>query len=126
METVTIAHMTWEVTELTTGERVYMNTTDGITGVAVIGEPGKYHTVVMVDDETSPAFMYNNQDFSDWNAPRMWDILESLGEAMYDVEQDMREDDLDRYYSTGQDHDDSYDDYDPYDTEYDTDLHNEW
>lgn len=126
MTVATIAHMDWTVTELSTGERMYTNTTEGITGVAVIGDPGKFSTVIVVDDETSPAYVYDNGEYSDWNAPRVWDILESLAENMYDVEQDMREDDLDRYYSTGQDLDDSYDEYDPYDMEYDTDLHNEW
>jgi hypothetical protein len=120
-----IAHMDWDVKTLSSGEKLYTNTTEGITGVAVIGSPGQYSTVIMVDDENSPEYVYNNADNSDWNSPRVWDILESLAENMYDVEQDMREDDLDRYYSTGQD-DDSYDEYDPYDMEYDTDLHNEW
>jgi len=120
-----IAHMEWTVTELSTGERMYTNTTEGITGVAVISDSGKFSYVVMVDDETSPAHAYDNANYSSWNAPYVWHILESLGEAMYVVEQDMREDSLDQYYSIGADYD-AYDEYDPYDMEYDTDLHNEW
>lgn len=121
-----IAHMDWTVTELSTGDRMYTNTTEGITGVAVIGNPGQYSTVIVVEDETSPEYVYDNSERADWNTPRVWSILESLAENMYDVEQDLREDDLDRYYSNGLDRDDSYDEYDPYDMEYDTDLHNEW
>ena len=121
-----IAFLDWEVSTLTTGERMYTNTTDGITGVAVIGDSGQYSTVIVVEDETSPEYVYDNGENAHWNRPRVWTILETLAENMYDVEQDMREDDLDRYYSTGGDQDDSYDEYDPYDMEYDTDLHNEW
>ncbi len=119
-----IAFMDWDVKTLSTGERMYTNTTEGITGVAVIGEPGKFSYVVVVDDETSPARVYNNAEFSDWNIPRTWGILESLAEAMYDVEQDMIENSYDTLYEIGE----RYDDYDSYDYEYerDSDLHNEW
>lgn len=120
-----IAHMDWTVTVLSNGERMYTNTTEGITGVAVIGDPGKFSYVVVVDDETSPARVYDNAEFSEWNIPRTWGILESLGEAMYDVEQDMIEDSYDTLYEIGEDYDDyGYEDYayDRFDT---TDLYNE-
>ncbi|WPH58145.1 hypothetical protein SEA_LUCKYSOCKE_211 [Streptomyces phage LuckySocke] len=118
-----IAFMDWDVKTLSTGERMYTNTTEGITGVAVIGEPGKFSYVVVVEDETSPRYSYNNAEFSEWNIPRTWGILESLAEAMYDVEQDMIEDSYDTLYEIGE----RYDDYDDYDYEYerDSDLYNE-
>ncbi len=123
MTVKTIAHMDWTVSELSTGESVYTNTTEGITGVAVIGDSGKFSYVVVVDDETSPARVYDNAEFSEWNIPRTWGILESLVEAMYDVEQDMIEDSYDTLYEIGE----SYDDYDDYDYGYDndSDLYNE-
>lgn len=117
-----IAHMDWTVTSLPNGERVYMNTTEGITGVAVIGEPGKFSYVIMVEGETSPRYMYDNTKHSDWSIPRTWGILESLGENMYDVEQNMIEDAYnhmydDRHYDDNDDHDYGY--------ENDSDLYNE-
>lgn len=123
MTVATIAHMEWVVSTLTSGERVYMNTTENITGVAFIGDSGKFSYVVMVDDEKSPRHMYDNADYESWNAPHVWNILESLGEAMYDVEQDMIEDAYDHMYD-----DRHYDDSDSYDYEYerDSDLMNEW
>lgn len=125
MTVATIAHMEWVFSTLTSGERVYMNTTENITGVAFIGDSGKFSYVVMVDDEKSPRHMYDNADYESWNAPHVWNILESLGEAMYDVEQDMIEDEYDNMYSIGAEHDDyGYDEYDPY--ERDSDLMNEW
>ncbi len=118
-----IAFMDWDVSTLSSGERMYTNTTEGITGVAVIGEPGKFSYVVVVDDETSPTRVYNNAEFSDWNIPRTWGILESLAEAMYDVEQEMIEDSYDDLYEI----DERYDDYsDDFEYERDSDLHNEW
>lgn len=116
-----IAHMDWTVTSLANGERVYMNTTEGITGVAVIGDPGKFSYVVMAEDETSPRVMYNNEAYSEWSIPRTWGILESLGEAMYDVEQDMIEDAYDHMYDDRHYDDDDFD----YGYENDSDLYNE-
>lgn len=118
-----IAHMDWTVSELSTGERMYTNTTEGITGIAVIGEPGKFSSVIVVEGETSPRYVYDNTDFSEWNIPRVWGILESLAENMYDVEQDMIEDSYDDLYSIGADYD-AYDDYD-YGYDNDSDLYNE-
>lgn len=118
-----IAGMEWTVSELSTGERMYTNTTEGITGIAVIGDPGKYSTVIVVDDETSPEYVYDNSERADWNSPRVWEILESLAENMYDVEQDMIEDSYDDLYSIGADYD-AYDDYD-YGYDNDSDLYNE-
>lgn len=121
MTVATIAHMDWTVSELSTGERMYTNTTEGITGVAVIGDPGKFSYVVMAEDETSPRIMYNNEAYSEWNIPRTWGILESLGEAMYDVEQDMIEDAYDHMYDDRHYDDDDFD----YGYENDSDLYNE-
>jgi hypothetical protein len=120
--TVTIAHMDWTVTSLANGERVYMNTTGEITGVALIGELGKFSYVVMLDDKTSPEESYNNADYANWNHPTVWGILEALGSLMYEVEQDLIEDAYDTLYSIGED----YDDYDSYEYENDSDLHNEF
>lgn len=120
-----IAGMDWTVSELSTGETMYTNTTVGITGVAVIGEPGKFSYVVVVDDETSPRHVYDNADYAEWNLPRVWGILESVGEAMYDVEQDMIEESYDDLYEI----DERYDDYayeGPFHYERDSDLMNEW
>lgn len=117
-----IAHMDWDVKALSSGEKMYTNTTEGITGVAVIGEPGKFSYVVMVDDETSPRHVYDNAEYSGWNLPHTWGILENLAEHMYDVEQDMIEDEYDTLYEI----DDRYDDYDDYEYERDSDLMNEW
>lgn len=118
-----IAHMEWTVKELP-GAVLYTNTTEGITGVAYVAPEGKFSYVVVVDDETSPAHVYDNADYSSWNAPYVWNILESLGEAMYVIEQDMIEDSYDRMYSIGEDYDDNgYEGYDPY--ENDSDLYNE-
>lgn len=122
MTVATIAHMEWTVTVLTSGERVYMNTTENITGVAFIGDSGKFSYVVMVDDESSPRHMYDNAEYESWNAPHVWNILSSLGEAMYDVEQDMIEESYDDLYEIGEDYDDDSD----YEYERDSDLHNEW
>lgn len=118
-----IAHMEWTVTELSTGETMYTNTTDGITGVAVIGDPGKFFQVVVVEGETSPRYVYDNADYSEWNKPGLWSILGSLAESMYETEQDMIEDAYDHMYD-----DRHYDDSDSYDYEYerDSDLYNEW
>ncbi len=124
MTVQTIAHMDWNVSVLASGEHMYTNTTEGITGIAVIGEPGKYSSVIVVDDETSPEFVYDNAEYASWNTPRVWDILESLGESMYNVEQDMIEDSYDTLYEIGERYDDyGYEDYDPYDN--DSDLYNE-
>lgn len=120
-----IAHMDWTVKVLDSGERMYTNTTEGITGVAVIGDSvnGQFSTVVVVDDEISPRYVYDNSEYASWNNPYVWTILENLGEAMYNVEQDMIEDAYDHMYD-----DRHYDDSDSYDYEYerDSDLHNEW
>lgn len=117
-----IAHMDWTVSELSTGERMYTNTTEEITAVAVIGEPGKFSYVVVVEGETSPRYVYDNTDHAEWNIPRVWGILESVGETMYDVEQDLIEDAYDHMYD-----DRHYDDYsDDFEYERDSDLHNEW
>lgn len=119
-----IAHMDWTVTSLASGETVYTNTTEGITGVAVIGDSvrGKFSYVVMVEDETSPRHVYDNSEYASWNNPYVWTILENLGEAMYNVEQDMIEDAYDHMYD-----DRHYDDNDDYDYGYDndSDLYNE-
>lgn len=119
-----IAHMEWAVKVLSSGEKIYTNTTEGITGVAVIGEPGTFSYVIMVEDETSPRYVYDNASNAEWNAPRVWSILESLAENMYDVEQDMIEESYDSLYEIGE----RYDDYDDSDYEYerDSDLYNEW
>lgn len=124
MTVANIAHMEWTIKVLTTGERMYTNTTEGITGVAVIGESGKFSYVVVVDDETTPRHVYDNAEYESWNAPYVWNILESLGESMYDVEQDMIEESYDSLYEIGE----RYDDYDDSDYEYerDSDLYNEW
>lgn len=122
MTVETIAHMEWTVTVLNNGERMYTNTTEGITGVAVIGEPGKFSYVIVVEDETSPRYVYDNTEFSEWSIPRTWGILESLAENMYDVEQEMIEESYDDLYEI----DDRYDDYDDLEYERDSDLHNEW
>lgn len=122
-EIANIAHMEWTVTVLNSGERMYTNTTEEITGVAVIGDSGKFSYVVMVQDETSPRHVYDNADYSSWNAPHAWNILTSLGEAMYDVEQDMIEESYDDLYEI----EERYDDYDnDYEYERDSDLMNEW
>lgn len=122
-EIANIAHMEWTVKVLNSGERMYTNTTEGITGVAVIGDSGKFSYVVMVQDETSPRHVYDNADYSSWNAPHAWNILTSLGEAMYDVEQDMIEESYDDLYEI----EERYDDYDnDYEYERDSDLMNEW
>jgi|SRR5882757_172983 len=123
MTVTSIAHMDWTVTSLASGERMYVNTTEGIMGVAVIGDPGKFSYVVMVDDENSPRHVYSNTEFSDWNIPGVWGILENVGEAMYDVEQDMVEESYDDLYEI----EERYDDYsDDFEYERDSDLHNEW
>lgn len=119
-----IAHMDWTVTSLASGETVYTNTTEGITGVAVIGDSvrGKFSYVVMVEDETSPRHVYDNSEYASWNAPHAWNILESLGEAMYNVEQDLIEDSYDSLYEIGE----RYEDYDfDYGYDNDSDLYNE-
>ncbi len=122
MTVKSIAHMDWTVTSLASGERMYTNTTNGLTGVAVIGDSGKFSYVVMVEDETSPRHVYDNAEYTSWNAPRMWSILESLGEAMYNVEQDLVEESYDTLYEIG----DRYDDYDhDYGYDNDSDLYNE-
>lgn len=118
-----IAHMDWTVSELSTGERMYTNTTEGITGIAVIGDPGTFSQVIVVEDETSPRYVYDNEDNSEWNKPGLWSILGSLAGSMYDVEQDMIEDSYDDLYSIGADYD-AYDDYD-YGYDNDSDLYNE-
>lgn len=117
MTVKTIAHMEWTVTVLNSGERTYMNTTEGITGVAVIGEPGKFSYVIMAEDETSPRYVYDNTEFSHWNSPRVWGILEDLASNMYDVEQEL--------YGLYEDDYDANDDGD-YEYENDSDLHNEY
>jgi len=119
-----IAHMDWTVSTLASGERMYTNTTEGITGVAIIGEPGKFSYVVVAEDGKDVHRMYNNAEFSDWNIPRTWGILENLAEAMYDVEQELIEDSYDSLYEIGED----YDDYEgpDYGMENDSDLYNEW
>lgn len=117
-----IAHMDWTVTSLASGETVYTNTTEGITGVAVIGDSGKFSYVVMVEDETSPRHVYDNSEYASWNNPYVWTILENLGEAMYNVEQDLIEDSYDSLYEIGE----RYEDYDfDYGYDNDSDLYNE-
>lgn len=116
-----IAHMEWAVKVLSSGEQMYTNTTGGITGVAVIGESGKFSQVIVVEDETSPRYVYDNTENSDWNRPSLWSILGSLAESIYDVEQDMIEESYDDLYDY-EDHD--LEDYD-YGYECDSDLYNE-
>lgn len=125
MTVQTIAHMEWTVTVLSSGERMYTNTTEGITGVAVIGDPGKFSYVVVVDDETSPAHVYDNGEYASWNIPGVWGILENLAEYMYAVEQEMIEDSYDSLYEIGEGYADyDFEDYD-YGYEDDSDLYNE-
>lgn len=118
-----IAHMEWDVTELSDGAKMYANTTEEITGVAVIRNSSDYSYVIVVKDETSPRYVFDNAEYSEWNSPNVWGVLSNLGEAMYDVEQDMIEESYDDLYEI----DERYDDYsDDFEYERDSDLHNEW
>ncbi|APC46271.1 hypothetical protein HWB05_gp009 [Streptomyces phage BRock] len=122
MTTAEIAGLVWEIDTLANGAKLYTNTTDNITGVLYWENSTVNYHVVMVDDETSPREFYDNAPYASWSKSHHADALRSLSEVMGDVEEELKEDALDSYYSSGADYDDGdygYDSYDPYDVEYD-------
>lgn len=113
MSTEHIAFMDWTVIETSRG-RMYVNTTDEITGIAVWDNPTTFSYVVMVEGETSPRKIYDNKEYSSWNVSNIWNVLSNLGEAMYDVESDLMDEAEDTMYTNGLDYDDTICDDDVY------------
>lgn len=123
-KTITVENTVWHITPWGNGH-MYANTTNGITGVAYRESDNVFSYAVVVDGETEPYWTYDNAEFASWNVSSLHSLILSMLHTMYEAEQDMIEDEYDRMYSIGEEHDDyGYDAYDPY--ERDSDLMNEW